>query len=30
LGAVPLNDEQQIRTLITGWAAAVNKWLVNE
>jgi hypothetical protein len=30
LGAVPLNDEQKIRTLITAWAAAVNEWLVNE
>jgi hypothetical protein len=24
---VPQNDEQQIRTLITDWAAAVNEWL---
>jgi hypothetical protein len=24
---VPLYDEQQIGTLITEWAAAVNEWL---
>jgi hypothetical protein len=30
LGAVPLNDEQQARTLITDWAAALNERLVNE
>jgi hypothetical protein len=24
---MPLNDEQQVRTLITDWAAAVNEWL---
>jgi hypothetical protein len=24
---VPQNDEQRIRLLITGWAAAVTEWL---
>jgi hypothetical protein len=28
--AVPRNDEQQIGTLITDWAAAVNEWLKEE
>ena len=27
---MPLNDEQQIRTLIADWAAAVNEWVKEE